>query len=629
MSEPSQQPTPVDPSASLGPSDVVPSVSPQPSEQPSPTPITEQPPVSVTDVPPSAVPSGEPPVSGTEQPPVSGTEQPPASVTDQPPVSGTTTEQPPASVTDQPPVSGTITEQPPVSVTDQPPSGTVTDQPPSSVTDQPPVSGSVPPVSGTDQPPVSVTDGPVSAAPPSGTPSGSEQPVVSGTDQPVVSGTAEAPAGTPTTTGGTGTPTSTAEKESASPGTTDEDSSPSSSPVIAYTPTVTSLIIASSTSEQPEPTRTADPSTPVTPTAAALPSGVPGFIIPPGADLTGNANVGTGNDQDPVKGKSQVSILLSIDGYPWDFVYNSDDAQGQLFSTFPKLIANALKIPESEVVTYGLRAYQPATVSNGQNIGTQWIGYVPTDQFPTLETYVSTGNSPLYNQPGLAGALAAQIDQSYPIASSGGSPVRSNASATSTPSSTRKRNIIIGVCVGVGGVLWILLVYWIYRRVKRANERAVNKRLSEHMSMFSGRSADNPFGDERRHSTTPSIAASEIDDRPSSFYASPLDNYPAMRRRQVDSVYTDQAGAGDTSPTSYVNSVFGTSWFQTTNFGAGVASTSMPAQRSSQNPFDDMYARSGPSSPRMSQRPQRRSVQKTMISQPTLQGNSLEFNEYH
>jgi hypothetical protein len=357
---------------------------------------------------------------------------------------------------------------------------------------------------------------------------------------------------------------------------------------------------------------------------------VPNLIFPPQGDISNDPNFQTNNDKDPVKGKTQVSILLSMNNYPWLFTTANDEAQGQLFTTFPKLIANALNIPESDIVTYGLRVYQPAT--GDPTLGTQWLGFVPTDQFQTLETYVSTGNSPLYNQPGIAGALAAQIDPSYPIAAAGGSSMRTNTSSRSNEDGARKRNIIIGVCVGVGGVLWILLVFWIYRRVKRANERAVNKRLSEHMSMFSGRSNDNPFGDDgRRHSTTPSIAASEIDDRPSSFYASPLDNYPAMRRRQVDSFYTDQAGAGDQSPTSYVNSVFGTSWFQTTGFGGQGThgSSSQGAQRSSQNPFDDMYARSGPSSPRMSQRPQRRSVQKTMISQPTLQGNSLEFNEYH
>ncbi|TXT13380.1 hypothetical protein VHUM_00747 [Vanrija humicola] len=296
------------------------------------------------------------------------------------------------------------------------------------------------------------------------------------------------------------------------------------------------------------------------------------------------------------------------------------------------MLSNALNIPQPAIKTYGLKVYEPVGWDgNTATLGTQWIGYVPSDQYPTLQSYIATPSSPLYNQPGLAGQLAAQVDSTHLIDSASNSKTNpAGNSAEQKKASSRKRDIIIGVCVGVGGLLWILVVVWIYKRVKRANERAVNKRLSEHMSMFSGRSGDNPFSDDRRHSGAPSIAASEIDDRPSSFYASPLDNYPAMRHRQVESFYTDQAGMGDTSPTqaSYVHSVFGTSWFQ--NYGATgqAGGSSVAATRMSQNPFDDMYSRTSPTSPRMSQRPQRRSVQKAMISQPTLQANSLEFNEY-
>ena len=107
-----------------------------------------------------------------------------------------------------------------------------------------------------------------------------------------------------------------------------------------------------------------------------------------------------------------------------------------------------------------------------------------------------------------------------------------SSSSSKSSSSSRKRDIIIGVCVGIGGALWIALVYWIYRRVKRSNECAVHKRLSEHMSMFSGQ----PDYGARRQSMAPSFAASEVDDRPSSFYASPMDNYSSMRHRQHDSL---------------------------------------------------------------------------------------------
>lgn len=360
-----------------------------------------------------------------------------------------------------------------------------------------------------------------------------------------------------------------------------------------------------------------------------MPSNVAPRIVPQGAEET----------QPP--DTALISILLNLDTLPWTFVYGNPESQSQIFIAFPKLLSKALDIPFTSVKNLALQVYQGAGQKEEQ-LGTQWLGYIPQDQFSTLEAYISTPSSPLYNQTGLAGQVAAQIDPSYPITSFMNKQAQSTQTAhTEAQNDKRKRNIIIGVCVGVGGALWAAISIWIYKRLKRSNERAVNKRLSEHMSMFSGQSGGaggNPFQDNRRVSATPSIAPSEIDSRPSSFYASPLENYPAMRRRQVEpeTYYSDQAaasgagGAGDQSPTSYVNSVFGTSWFQNSTYGGttGHSQTGHSAHGSSSpNPFDDVYARSP--SQRMSLRPQRRSIQKTMISQPTLQANSLEFNEYN
>jgi hypothetical protein len=326
-----------------------------------------------------------------------------------------------------------------------------------------------------------------------------------------------------------------------------------------------------------------------------------------------------------------VSILLNIAAFPWSFVKDNTNAIGQLLYYFPDIISTALVINSTEVLSDSLRMYQPKQwQGDTDQLGTQWIGWIPAEQFQTLESYIATTSSPIYNQTGIQGTLARQIDSSYPIGTYSNLNANSATNKSeATKQSNRKRDIIIGVCVGVGGLLGVLFIFWIYKRIKRSNERTVNKRLSEHMSMFSGRmGADNPFGEDRRHSVAPSIAASEIDDRPSSFYASPLDNYPAMRHRQnaaEASYYSDQAATSDISPTRA--SMFG-------NAGAWVqpGTSSAAAHRASynqQNPFDDVYAGSGqPSSPRMSARPQRRSVQKAMISQPTLQGNSLEFNDY-
>jgi hypothetical protein len=85
---------------------------------------------------------------------------------------------------------------------------------------------------------------------------------------------------------------------------------------------------------------------------------------------------------------------------------NSSDATSQLLNTFPTLIAAALNISgmsklshanhadsitESEVSTYGLQAYQPASWKRSEaQLLTTWLGYIPSDQFENLNVGVSS-----------------------------------------------------------------------------------------------------------------------------------------------------------------------------------------------------------------------------------------------
>jgi len=380
-------------------------------------------------------------------------------------------------------------------------------------------------------------------------------------------------------------------------------------------------------------------------------------LIVPANSASNQPDANTGDSDDPLKDDTLISILLSP-AFPWEFTVNSSDATAQLLNTFPDLIASALGINSSQVQTYGLMVYQPAAWNgNPADLLTQYLAYIPTNQFNTLDAYIKTQSSPLYQQPGIQGQLAAQINTAFPLAASSG-PTDTSTSSASSPSGSRKRDIIIGVCVGIGGLLWVALVFWIYKRVKRSNDRAVHKRLSEHMSMFSGR-PDTGYGavggvhhqdmDQRRHSAAPSFAASEIDDRPSSFYASPVDNERPMRQTQGRHLSVggasyggySQDGQEHASPTTYGPSVFGTSWFANPHSNAD--GPSRPAQRMSQaqNPFEDIVTRSylttsgSSGSLNAANAPQRRSaaprkveVQKAMISQPTLQGSSLEYREF-
>lgn len=423
----------------------------------------------------------------------------------------------------------------------------------------------------------------------------------------------------------------------------------------AYTPSQTWLIVASTPVASSAPTSSFVPTTtvpqesgqsgqapsPTLPTTASIPSSIPTLIVPANSVIN-QANAGSGSNDDPVKDDTLIALLLSENEYPWLFVVKSSDATSQLFNTFPSLIAGALNITQDEVKTYGLMVYQPATWDGQEaSLLTQWLAYIPADHFETLNAYLKTTGSPLFNQPGIQGQLAAQINTAYPLAASTGDNTRTDAPDGGDGDNNKKRDIIIGVCVGVGGLLWIALVVWIYKRVKRSNDKAVHKRLSEHMSMFDGAGpATYGAADNRRNSYTPSIAGSDVDDRPSSFYASPLENDSAMRRSQrermsenVDSIRTGaslgHSGQGYESPTTYGPSVFGGSWFANPPQQGG------PSRQRAQNPFEDMATQSylntsGSNGNLQHIAAQRRSqaVQKGMISQPTLQAHSLEFKEY-
>ena len=448
--------------------------------------------------------------------------------------------------------------------------------------------------------------------------------------------------------------TGTASAASASPSVSGSDWQQSSAPVVAsssfndaYTPSQTWLIVATSAVQSSAPSQQiATPtvtqaqapggsSSPSLPATASIPSSVPTLIVPANS-VVRQANVGTGSNDDPVKDDVLISLLLSGANFPWLFVVKSSDATSQLFNTFPALIAGALNISESDVKTYGLMVYQPASWNGDEtSLLTQWLAYIPKSQFDTLSAYLRTSNSPLFNQPGIKGQLAAQINTAYPLAATTGNS-ETTSHETDGGGNAKKRNIIIGVCVAVGGLLWVGLVFWIYKRVKRSNDKAVHRRLSEHMSMFDGGNhATYGAAHENRLSRADSIAASDIDDRPSSFYASPLDNDRSFRQyqreRSSDALASVRTGAslGHDSPSNYGPSVFGNSWFANPNQGPS------QSRARGQNPFEDMVQQSflntsgsnGNIQHHVAAQRRSQAVQKGMISQPTLQAHSLEFGK--
>jgi hypothetical protein len=167
-------------------------------------------------------------------------------------------------------------------------------------------------------------------------------------------------------------------------------------------------------------------------------------LIVPANSAIKQENAGSGTKDDPLVDDTLIAILLNGGQYPWLFVVNSSDATSQLFNTFPKLVSTALNISESDVQTYGLAVYQPGSWNGEQaSLLTQWLAYIPTQYFETLNAYIKTSNSPLFNQQGIQGQLAAQINTAFPLAASTG--------VTTTPSNTGSSE---------GYHHWSLCQYW-------------------------------------------------------------------------------------------------------------------------------------------------------------------------
>lgn len=392
-----------------------------------------------------------------------------------------------------------------------------------------------------------------------------------------------------------------------------------------------------STDTAPAATVTTQPQ----PSTATIAQDVPTLILPASPSSTAVAAAAPAADKSDGDGEaSMINVLLNADNYPWSFVVNNSDATSQLFVLFPQMLATPLNISLSNVSTYALQAYAPAAYNgDSTKLLTKWLGYIPSDLVNDLAQYIKTPSSPLYTQGGIPGQLAMQIDASYPlVGSSTDSSAANSGKSVASAADTKRRNTIIGVCVGVGGAMWIGLMFWIYRRVKRSNEEAVHKRMSDPPNQ-------DPFADPYRQSVVSSIAASEVDARPSSFYANPEDHEQEMRERrhqtwQDISLFNNTPHVAQQSSPTGLSSI-GSSWFRSSGSHSQPRSGAVrdgPARNANvtENPFADIvhrsYLESGPNhngAYRRSHVPFHRPINKRMIGNPTLQANSLEFTEQH
>ena len=213
---------------------------------------------------------------------------------------------------------------------------------------------------------------------------------------------------------------------------------------------------------------------------APLPTGLPNKIYPVNR-LSPNTDL---------EGLTLISILFSS-ALNWPFVVGDSRSSSQLFAWVPVLITNALEVDPTAVKTYALQVYIPTTYrspSDATDLGTMWLGYVPSDMVDELASLIKAKNSRFYtaapNQ--VARALAQHVNsgfslRSVPDPNAGGSPGGggggSQSGATSDGSKSRQ-DAIIGVVSALGAIAVIVLVFLVYRSLKRRQEMA-HRRLSD------------------------------------------------------------------------------------------------------------------------------------------------------
>lgn len=234
--------------------------------------------------------------------------------------------------------------------------------------------------------------------------------------------------------------------------------------------TITNPDQATTTIALPNPTAAA------TATQVPLPTGIPSRIYPQ-----------NGVDGSAPPGFTLISLLFNQD-LNWNFVVQHQETASQLFAFVPVILQGALGITSDQVKTYALQVYVPATYqgpSDVQDLGTIYLGYIPTNLVDTLAAMIKARSSAFYTgQKGVAAQIAARVDPAFPITAipdpnkqSGGGNGQGASNGISDQAKVR-HDAIIGVVSALGGVALIVLSVLVYRSYRRRQELA-HRRLSD------------------------------------------------------------------------------------------------------------------------------------------------------
>ncbi|KAJ2920875.1 hypothetical protein H1R20_g16219, partial [Candolleomyces eurysporus] len=223
-------------------------------------------------------------------------------------------------------------------------------------------------------------------------------------------------------------------------------------------------------------------------------------------------------DTTSLDGYSLISILYNRD-LNWPFVVNNELSSSQIFGYTPVIIATALDIPSENVLTFALQVYVPVTYKSASDqieLGTVWLGYIPSDLVDTLAAQMKARTSKFYTgvQDPTAQSLAQRVNTGFSLLSvspnqgSGGSGGNSGTGTLGTTGAAAdgksRQDAIIGVVSALGAIAVFVLVFLLYRTMKRRRELA-HRRLSDPPDMMGYRPDGQEFdrdsvGGQRRRS---------------------------------------------------------------------------------------------------------------------------------
>ena len=141
----------------------------------------------------------------------------------------------------------------------------------------------------------------------------------------------------------------------------------------------------------------------------------------------------------------------------------------------------------TQVLTWALQVYIPTsyqTPADADQLGTLWLGYVPSDLVTTLSQQILAKQSKFYTgeTDAVARALAGHVNAGFDILSvadpNPGGP-------SSGDGGKSRRDTIIGVVSSLGGIAFFVLVFLAYRIMKNRRDHA-HRRLSDSSDMSPG-----------------------------------------------------------------------------------------------------------------------------------------------